>query len=228
MNKDRYGLNSETALSGFPTALRGDKEVAAYATITAALFDEIQAKIARVPIYLNIDAMPEDLLDALAYDFKIDWWDTEYSLEEKRQVFRDHWRVHRTLGTKAAIETALSAIYPDTTVLEWFEYGGEPYHFQVRINLTNDDVDSARMRRVLARLEYYKNLRSHNDGIRYFTRLDAEPRVTARVAAMGYQAALYIEVDSTLKEPPQYTAATDARAGVGRLRGVLHVDIREA
>ena len=37
-------------------------------------------------------------------------------------------------GTKWAVETALSAIYPDSVVQEWFEYNGEPYTFRLQIN----------------------------------------------------------------------------------------------
>ena len=98
----------------------------------------------------------------------MDWWDPSYSLEEKRRTVKDSWRVHKTLGTKAAVETAIRAIYPLTTVEEWFEYGGEPYHFRLNIDITSDSGDRARQRRVLERLNFYKSLRSHNDGVRYF------------------------------------------------------------
>lgn len=70
------------------------------------------------------------------YDFKVDWWDGDYSLEEKRRTLKDSWRVHRMLGTKAAVETAISAIYPNSAVKEWFEYGGRPYYFKLEINAT--------------------------------------------------------------------------------------------
>lgn len=75
-------------------------------------------------LYTRIDEMPEFLLDILAYDFKIDWWDPNYAIEEKRQTLKDSWYVHRHLGTKAAVETAISAIFKDSRVEEWFEYGG--------------------------------------------------------------------------------------------------------
>lgn len=76
--------------------------------------------------------------------------------------------MHRRLGTKAAVEQAIAAIYPKTQVLEWFEYGGEPYHFKLEINLTGSSFDRERQQRVLDRVEYYKNLRSHLDGVFYF------------------------------------------------------------
>ena len=118
-------------------------------------------------IYTRIDDLPEELLDILAYDFKVDWWDYDYTLEEKRATPKDSWNVHRTLGTRGAVEKAISAIYPDTQVVEWFDYDGDPYHFKLMINATYEDDDPVKHQRVLARINFYKNLRSYLDVIEY-------------------------------------------------------------
>ena len=166
MNK--YGLTPENLLASLPLALRGDDSIGALAqAISSVLAGRIE-EINHLRIYPAIDQLDEPLLDILAHDFKVDWWDADYTLEEKRRTLKDSWRVHKLMGTKAAVETAISAIYPNTKVLEWFEYGGEPYHFRLDINITDDFLQSARQRRVLERLNYYKNLRSHLDDLRYF------------------------------------------------------------
>lgn len=165
---DAHGLTKENLLSTFPVGLRENPSIAALGDVTMEALAKRPAEISRVSIYPRIDELPEKLLDILAYDFKVDWWDPDYSLEEKRRVFKDSWYVHQHMGTKAAVETAIRAIYPLTTVEEWFEYGGEPYHFRLRINITSDSGDQARQKRVLERLNFYKNLRSHVDEIKYF------------------------------------------------------------
>ena len=121
-----HGLTAENFLAAFPVALQGDQSSAALADVTARLLARRPGEVDRLRLYSAIDQMDEQLLDILAYDFKVDWWDADYSLEEKRRTLKDSWRVHKTLGTRAAVETAISAIYPETTVEEWFEYGGEP------------------------------------------------------------------------------------------------------
>lgn len=162
------GITKENMLFTLPLALRGDTSTGALAETTAEVLADRPAEIDRLRIIPNIDNLEEALLAILAHDFKVDWWDPGYTLEEKRRTVKDSWRVHKTLGTKAAVETAIRAIYPLTTVEEWFEYGGEPYHFRLNIDITSDSGDRARQRRVLERLNYYKSLRSHNDGVRYF------------------------------------------------------------
>ena len=168
MRMNKHGLTKENLVATLPPALRTDPSVVALAEALGEVLAVRPAEIDRLRIYPAIDTLDEPLLDILARDFKVDWWDPEYSLEEKRRTLKDSWRVHRLLGTRAAVEMAISAIYPHTQVLEWFEYGGEPYHFRLDINITNDSIDSAKQRRVLERLNFYKSLRSHNDGVRYF------------------------------------------------------------
>ena len=179
MNK--HGLTKENLVVTLPQALRTDPSVVALAEALSELLAARPAEIERLRIYPAIDTLEEPLLDILARDFKVDWWDPEYSLEEKRRTLKDSWRVHRLLGTRAAVETAISAIYPHTQVLEWFEYGGEPYHFRLDISITNDSIDSEKQRRVLERMNFYKSLRSHNDGVTYF--VEAEPAVVKAVAS---------------------------------------------
>ena len=135
---NNHGLTPENLLASLPQALQGDDSIVALAqAISSVLSDRIE-EINHLRIYPAIDQLDEPLLDILAHDFKVDWWDADYTLEEKRRTLKDSWRVHKLMGTKAAVETAISAIYPNTKVLEWFEYGGSPYHFRLDINITDD------------------------------------------------------------------------------------------
>ena len=178
-----HGLTRENLVATLPPALQKDPSAVALAEAMADLLARRRSEIEQLRIYPVIDRLDEQLLDILAYDFKVDWWDADYSLEEKRRTLADSWRVHKMLGTKAAVERAISAIYPHTQVLEWFEYGGEPYHFRLDINITNDHIDSEKQRRVLERLNYYKSLRSHNDGVTYF--VEAKPAIAKAGVAAG-------------------------------------------
>ncbi|MDE6454768.1 MAG: phage tail protein, partial [Dysosmobacter sp.] len=106
------GITKENLLLIAPPALRHDKSIMALAEADAEALAARLAEIDRVRIISNIDGLEEAVLDILARDFKVDWWDPEYSLEEKRRTLKGNWKVHKTLGTKAAVSAALSAIYP--------------------------------------------------------------------------------------------------------------------
>lgn len=198
-----YGLTVENLLRALPEVLRNDGNMAALATAVAQVLAARPEEIRQLSIYPRIDELPEGLLDILAYDFKVDWWDGDYTLEEKRQTLKDSWRVHRMLGTKAAVEAAISAIYPNTVVEEWFEYGGEPYHFRLQIDASNKDIGSIRHKRVLERVNYYKNLRSHLDGIRYVVYPEGVATAYAGSAYCGHHMSLSVNVavNGTVQRP---------------------------
>lgn len=179
----KYGPTKERLIAALPVALQRDPSVVALARAAAEALAMRPTEIDRLRIYSQIDLLDEPLLDILAHDYKVDWWDADYTADEKRRTLKDSWRVHKLLGTKAAVETAISAIYPHTTVQEWFEYGGKPYHFRLNINITNDSIDSVKQRRVLERLNFYKSLRSHNDGVTYF--VEAQPAIARAVSSVA-------------------------------------------
>lgn len=180
-----HALTAKNFLSVFPIALRGDKRISALAEITAEALEKRAAETGSLCIFPNVMSLPEDLLDILAYDFKVDWWDPNYALDEKRQVLRDNWYVHRRMGTKAAVETALRAVYRDAVVLEWFEYGGKPGYFRLWTDVTNEDFVPALRREILRRMDHYKRLSAHLEAASYYMR--AEPARAWAYLAYGGQ-----------------------------------------
>ena len=82
-------------------------------------------------IYTRLDTAPETVLDVLAVDWKIDWYDTELTVEQKRRIVKTALTVRRLMGTAAAVKLQVHAIYPEATVTEWFQYDGRPGCFRV-------------------------------------------------------------------------------------------------
>ena len=170
MNK--HGLTKENLMATLPLALRTDPSVTALAEALCELLAARPAELGQLVLYPAIDRLDEAVLDMLAYDFKVDWWDPNYTLEEKRRTLKDSWRVHKLLGTKAAVELGIRAIYPQAYVEEWFEYeGGKPYHFKLHIDLTKEQWVEGKPWRALERVNYYKSLRSHMDRFEFTVKL---------------------------------------------------------
>lgn len=173
MSNAAHGITEENLLRLLPEVLRNNESMAALAASAARAMARRKEEIRCLSIYPRIDELPEDLLDILAYDFKVDWYDYNYSLETKRAIIKGSFFVHRKMGTKRSVETALSAIYPGTYVEEWFEYGGDPYYFRVILDVTSprEEIDNEKLIRAL---DLYKPLRAHleEDAIIYRSRVD--------------------------------------------------------
>lgn len=167
-----HALTAENLLRALPEVLRNDESMEALATSIAQTLAKRPEEIQRLLIYPRIDELPEELLDILAYDFKVDWYDYNYSVESKRAIIKGCFFVHRKMGTRKSVENALSAIYPGTIVEEWFEYGGSPYYFRVILDVTSprEAIDNGK---ILRALNLYKPLRSHleDDAIIYRSRV---------------------------------------------------------
>ena len=207
---DRHGLTPENLLRTLPDVLQNDEDMLALATAISHELAAQKDEIDNIRIYTRIDELPEELLDILAFDFKVDWWDPDYTLEQKRQTLKDSWDVHRSLGTKGAVVRAISAIYTDTTVAEWFEYGGPPFHFMLNIDATYEHVEPAKHQRVLSRLEYYKNLRSAPFGVAYGTTPQGNTTAYVAVGVAGIEMTIVAEVRDKPRPGGVLYAATKA------------------
>ena len=157
---NNYGITRENLLRTLPDVLRNDKKIYALATVIADLLSDQVDEIHKLRIYSQIDNLPEPLLDILAYDFKVDWYGYDYDIDVKRAQLKDSFNVHRHLGTRGAVEKALSDIYPGTEVEEWFNYGGDPYHFRVLLDVTDQRV-SISQDEIIRAIEMFKSRRSH-------------------------------------------------------------------
>lgn len=156
-----------------PTPLTHDPKMLSLAKAVTKELLEVSGLSNDVLIYSRIDDLPEDLVDVLAYDFHVDWYDYSYPLEAKRDLLKTSVRVHKKMGTKYAIEKALSALYPESEVEEWFEYEGEPGHFHIVCDVTNSRI-VASLADIVRAVRLYKRLSAHLDEIVYQAHIHCE------------------------------------------------------
>ena len=169
-----YGFTAENLMRTLPEVLREDDNMRALAAAIADALSDERARTKAIKMYVRIMTLPEKLLDILAHDFKVDWWDADMTVVQKRRVLAASWAVHRTLGTAGAVKKALSSEFAGAEVREWYEYGGDPYWFKVDIDISDDAyATSARIERAVGRIPVYKNLRSHLEEINLVQRTRA-------------------------------------------------------
>ena len=157
----------DTDFSKFlPEALQHDPKMVALAKAATEEALKVSGGIDNVLIYSRIDELPEALVDILAYDLHVDWYDYSYPLEAKRDIVKNSVKVHKKMGTKYAIEKALGALFPESEVEEWFEYEGEPGHFHIVCDVTNQRI-SASLADIIRAVNMYKRLSAHLDDVTY-------------------------------------------------------------
>ena len=133
-------LREAMVTDGIPRVVAAQAWAQALAIALGTVHKKTMDYADRSQIYTALDDVPEKVLDALAVSWKIDWYDTAYSTEQKRRIVKSALTVRRLMGTVEAVKLQVGAIYPGTTLEEWFQYDGTPGCFRLNVNLTDESI----------------------------------------------------------------------------------------
>lgn len=148
-----------------PEFLQSNPDVIALTTVIDNRIRDISNRLDRLELLKRIEdgVLTNEEIELLLWERHVDYFDEDLSKEQKIDLIKNSITAHYKKGTKANLEKVLKIIFGSFTLLEWFEYGGEPYHFKVVIN---DFVPSQTIIQKLNRtVAEYKNTRSCFEGI---------------------------------------------------------------
>lgn len=146
-----------------PRFMRDDSAVQGLAAGVSAVVRDAVPSILNLSIWDRIDFLPESVLDEMAWEMNLLWYEKGAPLDVKRQVVRDGYKVWATLGTKWAVENIIQTYFCDGYIEEWFEYGGEPGRF--RVISGNPSISNERLSEFLALLEKVKRASAKLDNV---------------------------------------------------------------
>lgn len=146
-----------------PESLKSDPLVKAMADAITPELQSVSADIVQCILLSRIDELSEDVVDLLAWQMHVDWYDSTADIEIKRQLVKSAPRIHRQRGTPAAVEEVIQTYFGDGYVQEWFDYGGDPYKFKVVCS--NPSINAELANQFIAVLNSVKNTRSHLEEI---------------------------------------------------------------
>lgn len=109
------------------------------------------------------DWMPEWALDEKAWEYNL-VYDYTAPIETKRGWIKDAYEIATLGGTAAGIVRYLTPYFDNARVEQWWEYGGDPYHFRVVIAGERTDEKDAWAQAAIAQVQ---NVRSVCDNIIY-------------------------------------------------------------
>lgn len=115
----------------------------------------------RLCLFANIDSFPEIILDYLAMEWRLPYYDSEFSIEVKRKLVQYGFQWNLIAGTVEGIEDLIQAIYQSGTVVEWFDFPEEeqePGLFDINIEgdiISPDSVNE--FNRILRKVKRLSN-----------------------------------------------------------------------
>jgi len=145
MSEALMDLSNVEMAALMPMSMGLDPNVRAVLAATDIFWHQIAAAIPTLGVLATIDQQPEEVVDRLAYDFHVDYYDADWPVERKRDIVINSIRLHRIAGTRGAVDDLIASIWGDrASVSEWWEYGGEPGTFTIFVNETMSESDIAR------------------------------------------------------------------------------------
>lgn len=167
-------LREARIVDGVPRIVAGQEWVQALSEALGVLHEKTLDFADASQIYTALDTAPEDVLDALAVNWKIDWYDTGYTVEQKRKIVKTALTVRRLMGTVRAVKLQADAIYPGTDVEEWFDYGGDAGYFRLFVNITDSSEENPMIvmppEEIERRLVTAKRWSAHMESFSYMVR----------------------------------------------------------
>ena len=211
MVKDIYGISLRNII---PPSIADDPQVQA---IIDALDPELQSvsfDTREALIYSRIDELPEDVVDSLAWQLHVDFYELGLALEAKRGLVKTSILVHMRKGTKWAVQELCDTVFGETTVQAWFEYEGLPYHFRV---LTEANLPTTEAwKKFFYALEVTKSVRDWLDAIQIHRKTSTTLYYGHGMIVQG-SIALGIYMKSS-------ALGTGCRVGIGSaLRGIMKI-----
>lgn len=149
-----------------PEAVKSDSNAKALADAVTPELQAISAAIQECIILARLDYLPENAVDLLAWQYHVDFYESGADIEVKRKLVRQSIDWHRHKGTPYAVQSIVSAILEGAEVQEWFEYGGEPYHFRVHL-ISGPMTEAATLEKLVKAINSVKNTRSWLDGVSF-------------------------------------------------------------
>lgn len=124
-------LSNLDLLSLQSSHMKKDPTTIALCQVLNPYFQQLAEEAKLCLIYSRIDELDDAVLDELAWEFHINWYNSTAELTVKRQIVKDSILVHMYRGTPFAVEQVIQTYFGDGFVQEWFEYGGLPGMFKV-------------------------------------------------------------------------------------------------
>lgn len=134
-------LDNVDILKLVPEFMRKDEAVMGLAAAVNALIKEPGGRIKTARVWDQIDLLTDEQLDELAVELDIDWYDKTLPIENKRAIVKSADLIHSRRGTKWAVEQVLIDVFGSGTVVEWYDYNGQPFHFRVRTDYPLETQD---------------------------------------------------------------------------------------
>ena len=162
-------LQDAELISVLPPYVKEDPDVQAISYAFKMGIEKFLRYSKAASMYGAIDQLPEHILDLLALELQSHYYEETLEVEVKRGLVKNALAWHLKGGTVSAVEEMIQVVFGDGKsgkgkLEEWYEYGGKPGTFRIKLNTEEQDVELD-MADVIQKINLYKKLSAHIEAI---------------------------------------------------------------
>lgn len=148
--------------------MKNDPTTVAMCAALNPQFKQLANETKSILIYSRIDDLDESVVDELAWQMHVDWYNASLDIETKRKLVKNSLKWHKKKGTPEAVEEIATTVFGRSKLEEWFEYGGEPFFFRMNIEVSKQGASQENLILLEQLINAYKNKRSWIEVINIF------------------------------------------------------------
>lgn len=123
---------------------------------------QLQKYSESIVIHYNVDNMPEELLDYLAVEKAIPYYDGSYDIALKKKLVQEGLSWYFTAGTKKGVEGLIQTIFGSGSIKEWFEFDeSEQIKGTFDVDIRGENITPDAVERFAKILKNAKNVSRH-------------------------------------------------------------------
>ena len=105
-----------------PAFMKYDSDVQAISYALKRGKEKMLAFSERMKLLVNVDALPEELVDLLAIELNSHYYDQALPLDQKRSIVKSTIGWYMQAGTVAAVEDMLQIVFGNGRTKEWYNF----------------------------------------------------------------------------------------------------------
>jgi phage tail P2-like protein len=133
-----------------PESIASDPEIIALSLALDPELRAVGAAIVEAIILPRIGELEDPVLDELAWAFRLNRlqiWDSA-TTAGKRALLRNIFAIRRRSGTRYAVRRVFDLVSVVGRVIEWFEEGGAPYTYRLRLFVDEVGITLAQLQQI--------------------------------------------------------------------------------
>ena len=116
-----------------PPSIRTDPQVIAACKAVQPDLSEMTRLVQFADIYGNIDNLPEQILEAMAWENQMFGaeWAVAGTLKKRRELVKNSFLLNKTRGTKWSLIRIFEVLGFRAEIVEWWEENADPFTFRI-------------------------------------------------------------------------------------------------